>query len=61
MQQITILIAFTFFFSDRVGGRTYSIKMKAADNKYDSFDLGGEWVGKWASKIWILNFWGLGC
>lgn len=39
--RITVLEA-----KDRVGGRTYSTKMKAADNKYDLFDLGGEWVGK---------------
>lgn len=39
--RITVLEA-----KGRVGGRTYSTKMKAADNKYDLFDLGGEWVGK---------------
>lgn len=44
--QIISLIKFFVIISGRVGGRTYSIKMKAADNKYDLFDLGGEWVGK---------------
>ncbi|GAB1598590.1 probable flavin-containing monoamine oxidase A [Argonauta hians] len=31
---------------DRVGGRTYSTSMKTADGLTDSFDIGGEWVGK---------------
>ncbi|ESP04049.1 hypothetical protein LOTGIDRAFT_109903 [Lottia gigantea] len=41
-----------FFFSDRVGGRTLTVPLKAANGE-DHWDLGGQWVGR--SQTHIMN------
>ena len=32
--------------TDRLGGRTLTVPLKAANNTEDCWDLGGQWVGK---------------
>ncbi|CAJ0565952.1 unnamed protein product, partial [Mesorhabditis spiculigera] len=36
---------------DRVGGRTFTTKIRSAGEKLDDFDLGGQWVGRTQTHI----------
>ncbi|CAJ0582130.1 unnamed protein product, partial [Mesorhabditis spiculigera] len=36
---------------DRVGGRTFTTKIRSAGEKLDDFDLGGQWVGRRQTHI----------
>ena len=40
------ILVIILVFQDRVGGRTYGRQLKAAKGT-DTWDLGGQWIGRW--------------
>lgn len=49
------LSSFIMLLSDRVGGRTCGQKLIAASG-YDTWDMGGQWIGRYVLLTNNLNF-----